>query len=81
MILPLLAVSTVLSVLRAGAVVGTAAMIVTAPVRALMGAPPYYHAPDAVLLWATPSPPAPRRCHSGRRGAGGNRHRKDEFSR
>jgi hypothetical protein len=29
----------------AGAVVGTAAMIVTAPVRALTGAPPYYYAP------------------------------------
>jgi hypothetical protein len=28
----------------AGAVVGTAAMIVTAPVRALTG-PPYYYAP------------------------------------
>jgi hypothetical protein len=28
-----------------GAVVGTAAMIVTAPVRALTGAPPYYYAP------------------------------------
>jgi hypothetical protein len=27
----------------AGAVVGTAAMIVTAPVRALTGAPPYYY--------------------------------------
>jgi hypothetical protein len=29
----------------AGAVVGTAAMIVTAPVRALTGAPPCYFAP------------------------------------
>jgi hypothetical protein len=27
----------------AGAVVGTAAIIVTAPVRALTGAPPYYY--------------------------------------
>lgn len=27
----------------AGAVVGTAAMIVTAPIRALTGAPPYYY--------------------------------------
>jgi hypothetical protein len=29
----------------AGAVVGTSAMIVTAPVRALTGAPPYYYPP------------------------------------
>jgi hypothetical protein len=29
----------------AGAVVGTAAMIVTAPARALTGAPPYYYPP------------------------------------
>jgi hypothetical protein len=29
----------------AGAVVGTAAMIVTAPFRAVTGAPPYYYAP------------------------------------
>jgi len=29
----------------AGAVVGTAAMIVTAPIQALTGAPPYYYAP------------------------------------
>ena len=29
----------------AGAVVGTAAMIVTAPFRALTGAPPFYYAP------------------------------------
>jgi hypothetical protein len=29
----------------AGVVVGTAAMIVTAPIQALTGAPPYYYAP------------------------------------
>jgi len=29
----------------AGAVVGTAAMIVTTPFRAVLGAPPYYYAP------------------------------------
>jgi hypothetical protein len=29
----------------AGAVVGTAALIVTAPIRALTGAPPYYYPP------------------------------------
>jgi hypothetical protein len=29
----------------AGAVVGTAVMIVTAPIQALTGAPPYYYAP------------------------------------
>ena len=29
----------------AGAVVGTAAMIVTAPFQALTGTPPYYYAP------------------------------------
>lgn len=43
----------------AGAVVGTAAMIVTAPVRVLTGAPPYYYGYYAQPYYLPPAYYAP----------------------